>query len=251
MVDTLYYAGNHVAFVDIDPITLCIDWKGVYANISTAVAIIAVHTYGIDADFDKEFAIVRNINPKIALIDDRCLCLPKIGIQNSTADLILYSTGEKKQVDLGKGGIGYVADGWRYEDVSVLPNDVLTNEYWNLDLDVLNYQCERVLLHKQRLNAIYFNAFSSPPPSHTYNILSCSSWRFNILVPNKQEILQAIFEAGLFASGHYAPQQGNYPNARWLYEHIINLFNDFYFTEKQAISICAIIQQKIRIVQTK
>ena len=77
------------------------------AEAEDATAVLAVHTYGIEDDFNEQFAALRAINPTIAIIDDRCLCMPELEEPNSIADLVLYSTGEKKQVELGAGGIGY------------------------------------------------------------------------------------------------------------------------------------------------
>ena len=67
------------------------------------------------------------------------------------------------------------------------------------------------------------------------------NWRFNIRVNNKEEILKNIFDAGLFASGHYKPLADHCPVAKDLYEHVINLFNDFYYTEEQARRTCEVI----------
>jgi hypothetical protein len=56
--------------------------------------------------------------------------------------------------------------------------------------------------------------------------------RFNILIENKEEVLNAIFEKGLCASNHYKPVSSGckiyLKNATLLYEHIINLFIDRY-----------------------
>ena len=217
------------------------DWQQVQSVVKDAAAVLAVHTYGIEDDFNEQFAVLRAINPKIAIIDDRCLCMPELGESDSIGDLVLYSTGGKKQVELGVGGIGYVADGWDYEEVIVPENEVLTNETWEIDEKLLHAKMDAVIKHKEKLNAIYRknlpDAILLPAPYQ--------HWRFNILVPNKEEIMQAIFDAGLFASGHYKPQAGGCDVANNLYNHIINLFNDFYYTEEQAIKTCEIISMQI------
>lgn len=239
VVDTLRYAGNSLYFVDIDARTLCLDWQQVQSVVKEAVAVLAVHTYGLEDDFNVQFAALRAINPEIAIIDDRCLCMPELEEPNSTADLILYSTGEKKQVELNKGGIGYVADDWNYEEINVPENDVLTNETWNLDEKALLAKMDAVIKHKERLNAIYRKNLpaSIKLPAHYQH------WRFNIIVHNKEEILNALFDAGLFASGHYKPQAEGCNVATNLYSLVINLFNDFYYTEEQAKKCCEIINQ--------
>ena len=239
VVDTLRYAGNPLHFVDIDAHTLCVDWQQVQSVAKDAAAVLAVHTYGIEDDFNEQFAALRAINPNIAIIDDRCLCMPELDEPNSTGDLVLYSMCSKKQVDLGIGGIGYVADGRKYEEINVPENDVLTNETWALDEKALLAKMDAVINHKEKLNAIYRNnlpaAIQLPAPYQ--------HWRFNIIVPHKEEILKALFDAGLFASGHYAPQAEGCIVATNLYDHVINLFIDFYYTEEQAIKTCEIINR--------
>lgn len=241
VVDTLRYAGNPLHFVDIDAHTLCIDWLKVKSITKDATAVLAVHTYGLEDDFNEQFAEIRAINPLIAIIDDRCLCMPELVEPNSTADVELYSTGEKKQTELGAGGIGYVADKWNYEEINVPENDVLTNETWTLDKKALLAKMDAVIKHKEKLNAIYRKSL----PTNIQFPAQYQHWRFNIIVPDKEEILKALFDAGLFASGHYVPQTDDCLIATNLYNHIINLFNDFYYTEEQARRTCEIIKNMV------
>ena len=234
VVDTLRYVGLNIRFVDINAHTLCMDWQQVMAVAKDAAAVLAVHTYGIEEDFNEQFAALRAINPDIAIIDDRCLCMPELVEPNSNGDLVLYSMCSKKQVDLGIGGIGYVADGRNYEEITVPKNDVLTNESWALDEKTLLAKMDAVIKHKEKLNAIYRMNL----PANIQLPAPYQHWRFNIIVPNKEEILNALFNAGLFASGHYQPQAEGCTVATNLYNHVINLFNDFYYTEEQAIKTC-------------
>lgn len=239
VVDTLRFAGNPLHFVDIDIHTLCMDWLQVQSVVQDAAAILAVHTYGIEEDFNEQFAALRAVNPNIAIIDDRCLCMPELGEPNSVGDLVLYSMCGKKQVDLGLGGIGCVADGRNYEVITVPENDVLTNDTWVLDEKTLLAKMDAVIAHKEKLNAIY-RAYL---PKEIQLPEAYQHWRFNIIVPNKEEILRSLFEAGLFASGHYVPQADGCLVAQKLYDHVINLFNDFYYTEEQAEKTCEIINK--------
>ena len=201
VVDTLRYAGNPLHFVDIDAHTLCLNWQQVMAETKDAAAVLAVHTYGLEDDFNEQFAALRAINPNIVIIDDRCLCMPELNEPNSSADLVLYSTGEKKQVELGMGGIGYVAKGWNYEEIILPENDVLTNETWELDEKALLAKMDAVIKHKEKLNAIYRKNL----PANIQLPAPYQHWRFHILVPNKEDVLKALFDEGLFASSHYAP----------------------------------------------
>ena len=135
VVETLLYAGYELRFVDIDARTLCLDWQQTIELAKEACAILFVHAYGVEDDYSNVFATARKANPKIAIIDDRCLCFPCFDLWQMDADLVLYSTGEKKQVDLGVGGVGYVAEGWKYANIEVLDNAVLKNEMWTLNSD--------------------------------------------------------------------------------------------------------------------
>ena len=77
-----------------------------------------------------------------------------------------------------------------------------------------------------------------------------SQWRFMISVENREEVLKAIFDAGLFAGT-------NFPSISWMFKsvhcenaereskHIVNLFNDFRVNEQFAYKICEIIKSKI------
>lgn len=229
-----------IIYCDINPATLCIDEEAVLLVVDKADAILFVHTYGVETDFAESFAKFRERNPKIAIIDDRCLCMPEVEIEDSAADMVLFSTGEKKPVNLGFGGIGFVADGWKYAEFEVEENEVLNNTKWELEDDVLLSKMDATIAHKEKLNAIYRKTL----PKSILLPEAYQHWRFNILVPNKAEITQAIFDAGLFAGGHYAPQSDECPVAAKLYEHVINLFNDEYFTETQAKAVCEIINEK-------
>lgn len=242
VVETLQYAGYTLQFVDIDARTLCLDWKQAIALTKEACAILFVHTYGLEDDFSDFYSAAREENPKIAIIDDRCLCFPCLDLVQTDADLVLYSTGEKKQVDLGIGGIGYVADGWKYEDILVSENAVLKNDTWMPNNAEIEKKMDAVIAHKEKLNAIYRRnipkRYRLPDPYQ--------HWRFNIIVPYKGDVLKAIFDSGLFASGHYAVQGGDCPVATNLHAIVINLFNDFYYTEEQVQQTCDVILEVLQ-----
>lgn len=242
VVETLQYAGYTLQFVDIDARTLCLDWKQAIALTKEACAILFVHTYGLEDDFSDFYSAAREENPKIAIIDDRCLCFPCLDLVQTDADLVLYSTGEKKQVDLGIGGIGYVADGWKYEDILVSENAVLKNDTWMPNNAEIEKKMDAVIAHKEKLNAIYRRNI---PKRYRLPDLY-QHWRFNIIVPHKGEVLKAIFDSGLFASGHYAVQGGDCPVATNLHAIVINLFNDFYYTEEQVQQTCDVILEMLQ-----
>ena len=231
-----------IIYCDINPATLCMDEEAVLQVVGKADVLLFVHTYGVETDFSESFTKFRERNPNIAIIDDRCLCVPDVQMAETIADVVLFSTGGKKTVNLGMGGIGFVSDRWKYEECEVEENDVLNNSMWKLDSDLLLNVMDATIAHKEKLNAIYRSSL----PKEIQLPEAYQHWRFNIIVPNKEEILRALFDAGLFASGHYAPQADGCPVAQKLYDHVINLFNDFYYTEEQAEKTCDIINKFYR-----
>ena len=243
VVATVQYAGLQVRFVDIIADTLYMDTVEALNHAKDASLLIYVHTYGFE-DVPQEFyKQAKVLNPNIYIVDDRCLCLPELSVDDSAADLVVYSTGEKKQVDLGKGGIGFIAEDKQYEDVTVNDDELLTNDVWEIDEKALLAKMDAVIRHKEKLNAIYRKNL----PTNIQLPAPYQHWRFNILVPNKDVVLKAIFNAGLFASGHYVPQENNHMIATNLYNHVINLFNDFYYTEEQAQRTCEIINKLCKV----
>lgn len=242
VVETLMYAGNKLQYVDIDPRTLIMDWTQMMSHVKDACAILCVHTYGVEEDYTEKFNAIRTLNPNIAIIDDQCLCFPDLSLVESSADLVLYSTGSKKQVDFGKGGIGYVASRWQYDDVDILGEAPLGNEEWMLDESAVLRRMDAIMKHKDCLNKIYRQNL----PTNIQLPEKYQHWRFNILVPNKDTILKAIFDAGLFASNHYASLSEDCQVASNLHQYVINLFNDSYFTETQAKQVCEIINRYVQ-----
>ena len=136
VIEVLKYAGLTLKFLDISNDTLCIVQNQIKENIHSASLLLFVHTYGVEICFDDFFKELKLINPLLTIVDDRCLCIPYLKNPSSYADLVLYSTGEKKQVDLGKGGIGYVSKNLNYDEVEIKDSSCLTNESWELDKEL-------------------------------------------------------------------------------------------------------------------
>lgn len=249
VVETLQYAHMQLRFVDIASDTLCMNEQTILNIVKDIQVLLMVHTYGVEYDFSEFFLKVREVNPNIVIIDDKCLCLPEWEMEDSVADLVLYSLGSKKQVDMGEGAIGFVAEKWNYEEVKVEENNILENRSYPWDKQVMLAKMDDIIAHKEKLNAIYRTNL----PSSIQFPEQFQHWRFNIWVENKARILESLFEGGVFASSHYKPIQsaeGFLPImgeteegaiAQKLYDHVINLFNDHYFTEQQALETCRII----------
>ena len=241
VVNTLRYAGLELVFVDVQTNNLCINQSSVLQLAPSAAMLLFVHTYGVEDEYHEFFAQVKEVNPNIIIVDDKCLCLPNLNVDETPADIVLYSTGAKKMVELGGGSIGYIADQWEYDEVEVEPNDYLTNEKWLLDTKQMYIKMDAIISHKEKLNAIYRDML----PASIQLPAQYQHWRFNILTDKKEEILKALFAAGLFASNHYQSLSPDSPIAINLHNYVINLFNDQYYTKEQAIRTCEIINSII------
>ena len=237
--DTLDEAGADYLLVDIDAKKLCMDEQYVLEHAKEISGIVMVHTYGVETDFAPFYRQLRAANPDILIVDDRCLCMPSFEPNTYDADLVLYSFSEKKQVNLGKGSMAYVDENVRYDDYPNPAQSFLTNEEWKLNEGEVLAAMDAAIAHKEKLNAIYRKEL----PKSIQLPEAYQHWRFNILVQNKDEILKALFNAGLFASSHYkALGEEPAPIAMNLSSYVINLFNDSYFTEEQARKCCEIIK---------
>ena len=226
VVKTLEFAGLQIQFLDLQAETLCMNQEVALREAKDANMLIFVHTYGIEYEFTAFFQQLREVNPDLIIVDDKCLCLPDLDVKDSAADLVLYSTGEKKMVNLGGGAIGYLADQWEYDEVAVEGCDCLSNELWLLDPKQLYLKMDTIIAHKEKLNTIY----RANLPEHIQLPDAFQHWRFNILVQNKEEILAALQAKGLAAESVYASQSEECLLASNLHAYVINLYNDKSFT---------------------
>ena len=243
VVDTLRYAGMDVRFVDIAHESLCMDMGAAIERVQEASLLVYVHTYGVEFIPDAFYVEAKKRNPNIFIVDDRCLCIPELDAkthEQSLADLVLYSLGPKKFVVMDHGAVGFVSNRCCYEEIE--EHSFFETIDYTFDEAVVEFRREELRTYKQKLNDIYREllpkAIQLPDTFH--------HWRFNIWVENKAAIMQALTDAGLFASGHYKPLADYCPVAKDLYEHVINLFNDTYYTEDQARRTCEIIKEKIK-----
>lgn len=272
---TFYLAGVDIEFVDINPITYCIDEKACLERLmhdkGRYAGLVYVRTYGRMSDTSSFVSECKSISPLLKVIDDRCLCIPDRNPIMYNADMVLFSTGHCKQIDLGGGGLAYYANYEPYSiDESLFYN--ATNEEsiykeaykqetilnpvpmgwlkmdkfmpWEKYMNVIEAKVEARKAYRSKLNHIYTLYL----PKNIQLGLEYNDWRFNILVPSdlKDNILQALFDKGLFASNHYHSvnrlfDDKEYPNSDALYSCVINLFNDKYYTEDMAKKTCEII----------
>ena len=260
-------------FVDISPESLHMDLGQAEARIKRREfgGLLYAHTYGEESTPDDFFTRAKSLNPEMMIVDDRCLCIPKFE-GKSLADVILFSTGYAKIVELDFGGYAFVQEDVKYQP-SALPFRPehlagLEKEYksvieerkkfdyrdsdWlmaGLDLppwdeyhQLVEVELESSLTQRGQLNEIY----ASRLPKEIQLPEKYQTWRFNIRVKNKKQILDAIFANGLFASSHYASLAGimsdeRAPAAESLADEVINLFNDHNFTVEMAEKVCEIV----------
>lgn len=270
---TFFKAGVPFEFVDISAVTLHMDLDQVEDRIRRRryAGILYAHTYGDPTTPADAFQSFRNLDAQLLIVDDRCLCVPEFAAK-SPAQITLFSTGYSKIVDLGHGGYAILDDRVEYQP-EALPfqrdkDDEIVRSYkeaiaegrrfdyrdsaW-LDTDSSlptweTYESriaaclEETLAHRASMNHVY----ESRLPADMQLPGAYQLWRFNIRLKDRQPVLKAIFDAGLFASSHYAPLtgimgDGAAPHATALAGSVINLFNDHHFDAGMAAHICDVI----------
>ena len=278
---TIGLAGCNFEFIDIDEKSLCINEETCLSKLANDkdkyVGIIFVRTYGYVYDTSSFFLKLHNYKSDFTIIDDRCLCLPSIEDNLEEADFILYSTGYGKQVNLGNGGYCnskrnlciYKSEHLDYTGLNIedyYKNTIKSGKkikeipigWLSLDdigiskdlyLEKINNYSNKIVKHKARINSIYNQElrFVKRLPSDYQN------WRYNILVSKeqKEEILSNLFDNKCFASSHYSSvnllfNQEKFKVTSYISDRIINLFNDFYYTEEQAWLTTQIINKILR-----
>lgn len=264
---TFLKAGRKFEFVDIAPDTLCIDPQQILerwtsADRPTPAGLLYVRTYGAIFDVGSLFRAVKELSPTALVVDDRCLCEPKFDEEVLPyVDATLYSTGYAKFVDIGFGGIGVLRSGVPYQqsrlsfkqaDLHEIAKrykqaidekhpffyeecDWLCSEEpgqsWAEFRDIVARERIRVSDLKRDLNTIY----AAGLPASIQFPDEFQHWRFNIHVFDKEAVLDAIRKERLFASGHYDSLDGVFgvgagKYSRFVHRHVINLFNDRYFS---------------------
>ena len=278
---TFMKAQQLFTLVDISLNNYCLDESKTIQLLETngqeIAGIILIHSYGEASSHSNFFSKLRSEYPNLSIIDDRCLCEPDFSEPNlSSTDLILYSTGYGKYLDLGMGGFGWLKEGIPYQKSSLpffpqaaikmdadLKCIVQTGSRYTyqdsawLDTGPTPFQPEdykkivgsklsEIRKMKTQINEIY----ATNLPLEIQFREEFNQWRFNINVPDKNIILTSLFEGGLFASSHYASLGGimspdKFTIAETLQSHVINLFNDRYFSIEQAKMTVAIINSRL------
>ena len=235
------------------------------------------HTYAEPSTPNEFFAHVKSIDPDLLILDDRCLCIPNLEPDNDlSADVTLYSTGYAKVVDLNFGGYAFIKENIQYqpshlpfnsrhreelersfkEAISQNTRFIYQDTDW-LETDSnlpawydyrnqIESRLARSLTQRSMLNEVYTSCL----PAEIQLPQAYQTWRFNIRVKNKKHIMNAIFNAGLFASSHYVSlagimADGQAPQAKKLADAVINLFNDHHFSAEQVEQVCRIIVENL------
>jgi hypothetical protein len=276
-------AGQKFEFVDICEKSFCLDEDSTLEILRSKpdyyAGILFVRMYGVMHSVHSFFDRVKEINNNFIIIDDRCLVIPEFKTEDDhRADVILYSTGYSKYVDIGFGGFGIINNSGRefkryslpyhpealqklilgYHD-AIQRNSVF--EYrdaeW-LDCGEPNIafsdyrqqvvsKISETTSHKTLLNDIYTKNL----PQEIQFKPEFQHWRFNITVPDKKALLATIFKNGLFASSVYSSADrlfcgGVSKNTERVYSQVINLFNDRYFSEEKALTLTTIINRHLK-----
>lgn len=269
--------------IDISSKNLCMDEIKIYSlleNKREYGGILFLKTFGVEFDAEYIYKKIRKINNNIFIIEDQCLSKPNVNFKINTteADLVIFSTGYSKYVDLSWGGFGFLDDNFSYnsqnipfkeehlddivqsfqlslnkntkliyKDTNWLGSNEILYKNFNDYFNEIQSKIIENTQHKNKLNHIY----SSFLPEEIILGNNYNNWRFNIMVNNKKELLEIIFNNQLFASSHYASLEYMYnyiPNNKSstsskLHNNIINLFNDLRFKENDAIKITDIVNK--------
>lgn len=283
-------AGVAVEFVDIDPTTLGMSLRLLTTRLrtgTTPAGVVDVRTYGADVGADQRRRVIRaTTGSSTCIVDDRCagppLTDPDTLGDTRNVDVVLFSTGYGKYVDLGGGGHAFLRPGIEMSTVPEPTVPFRTVEAWYKRAIVERIPLSRVSgrvrpttmrwvphgpgpewvdhrraieaalpavrQHKSALNEIYYDHLGEA------DVLSKDhqQWRFSLRVPARDSALQAITAAGGFASAHYYPATALFghqtaPVAAALHISILNLFNDSHYTAAMAHRTAQVVRRHIEV----
>lgn len=272
-------AGCDLIFCDIELESYCMSVNEIMSNINKndKVVLHFNHTYGyIDLQQRIFLLDLKEEYPNILIVEDCCLCIPWLNPDkfDEGMDMVLFSTGNTKVANIGYGGYAFIGDTWEYRTqiTEYSENDLLGFEKhvkechskygtrMREEVFLANWIEENIgdtetvffnkvkrqigdsLSHKKVLNEIYCGLPGSMKNEY-------SVWRYNLLLQNASFCKKVLFDNGLYCSSHYMSLGNGYwsnkktPNCDYVYEHVINLFNDFCYTEEQAYETKRILMQ--------
>ncbi len=267
-------AGVDFDFVDIDE-THAMSKEQAIEKINSVkyAGIIFIHAYGKIFDNKIFYNELKERHPDLCLIDDRCLCPPDLsGKQPENVDLVLYSTGYAKYVELLYGGYGVTQQNLNIHD------ECFFREYYETKLQKYLKQCisdrriyewpasypwlntspleftqkkyfdtirEKIAISQAQRNLIN-QIYRSHLPSEIQWDAEYDNWRFMISINRRDKILKTIFQNQLFAGANYPSvaymfKRQSAPHAEEEARYTLNLFNNHKANESFALNICEII----------
>lgn len=274
--------------VDIESTTYCMDLKAVSEAIKDpdCKGLLFIHTYGFDYSVEQFFSEIKSKRNDVKIIEDKCLSTPSFEAEavSKHADLTVFSTGYAKYADIGRGGYGIIKKSSSYREYPThyKPQSLINlsdyykeclskntclhihNSFWLDDKTLSQAEIEQyqemvlakrieVQMYKQELNDIYSEFI---PREFWLSVRGqrLDIWRFNIVVPDRDELITEIFAKGLFASTHYQPLDkildvevlGTGAESYALYNHAINLFNDRNFTIDMALELAKLVAGNLK-----
>ena len=275
---TLIKANVDFEFVDIDD-SHAMNLNSVIDKIKTHKysGIIFVHAYGKIIDTEKYYTNIKSIDPNLLIIDDKCLCRPKLNskIENNI-DLEIFSTGYAKYIELNYGGWGIINDKYNYKAQNIIfdgANELNTqmdyvktclneevkyqptNANWldgecsfqeNHYTQIVKKEITRIDEHKKIINNIYKNNI----PQEIQLGTDYNNWRFMVKAKNRMTIIENVFQQNLFVGTNFPSVSKLFkavesPYAELEAKNILNLFNDFRINESDALKICKIIHKSL------
>ena len=273
IVPLVFYKNKiKIKFLDIDKKTLNICKDKVFSEIKNSSGILWNHTYGKETNQNFFFKDLKKIKENYLIIDDKCLCVPKTKLKkNFISDLEIYSTGYSKYCDVGYGGYGISKKKLELFNTKYIKklehsikkkidrcilqkkNYINKENNWlkNQKIDATSFYLKsieklknKVNRHKKKINLIYTQNL----PSEIILDQTMNIWRFNILINRKEILLKEIFLNDLFASSHFYSSSKLFENEKKtcsdiLSSNVVNLFNDFRFSELNANKVCEIINK--------
>ena len=284
-------AGCSLLVANIDKYNWTIDINDCKRLISEydVKAIVWVRTFGNNLiDHGKHISDIKSMNKDILIIDDSCLCYPRLEAPTGNADIYLYSTGYGKPMDLNGGAFSFSNIAINIEELNYSSFDerrfdllhksmvssqaflkgqhrnVLNSNWINNSINEspdrynqkIQENLQKVKLQKETINHIYSNIRDDCKLGSGWN-----DWRFQLRVKNTDHVIKKIFCNELFASRHYYPISKLYKNFAlprdtdyiWknIHSTIINLFNDFRFTEDMALKLVEIINSEALPVESR
>jgi|GEM_PF-3034167 len=287
---SLMSAGASFDVVDISPDNYCLDVDQAIAKLSSGrphAGLIYIHGYGASGSAASDIGRLREAaGSQTVIIDDRCLCSPAVDPEPAgvgQADAIVYSTGYGKVLDLGRGGHAFVREQLTLQPAAgvfdpgaeagliealrteVDPDSQLqagndrqvsdwlaswlpiaSGPVWKTLRRDVEQALPEVLDHKRRLN----EAYSAQLPAQIVLPGAEHLWRYNIRVPDRDRLLEKVFEAGLFASAHFRSFRSHRDARRCPVAHevqcsTVNLFNDKNFSLDQAARVSEIVVEHL------